>query len=117
MTGIIGFYFLAQGVPASLLLVFTSKATTSLSETLEQSWASLLSHVSMNGTETEEKVCRENAIFAGNDKPGAKSRCFGASQLSCAIFEHQTLAPHAETKVRRSGKAKLSLCSALRTGP
>lgn len=115
MTGIIGFYFLTQGVPASLLLIST--ATTSLSKTLGHSWVPLLSHKNVNGTETEKKLCPETAIFAGNDKTDAKSRCSVASQLPCAIFGHQTPAPYAETTVGRNGRAKLSLCSALGTGP
>lgn len=114
MTGIIGFYFLAQGVPASLLLISTSVTTTSLSKTLGHSRASLLSHVNANGTETEKK--QDIAIFAGNDKTDAKSRCSVASKLPCAIFGHQTAVPNAETTVGRNGRAKLSLCSALRTG-
>lgn len=57
MTGIIGFYFLTQGVPASLLLISTSTATTSLSKTLGHSWESLLSHVTVN----EQKLRRRSA--------------------------------------------------------
>lgn len=105
MTGIIGFYFLTQGVPASLLLMSTSIATTSLSKTLGHSWVSLLSHINVNGTETEKKVCPE-IFFVGNDKTDAKSRCSVGCQLPCAIFGRQTPALHAETTVGRNGRAK-----------
>lgn len=116
MTGIIGFYFLTQGVPASLLLTSPSIATTSLSKTLGHSWVSLLSHINVNETETEKKVCPQTAFFEGSDKTDATSRGSVASQLLCVIFGHQTPAPHAEIRVGRNGGAKLSLCSALRTG-
>lgn len=105
MTGIIGFYFLAQGAPASLLLISTLITTTSLSKTLGHSWASLPSHVNVNGTEIEKKVCPET-FYVRNDKTDAKSRCSVASQLPCTISGHQTPAPHSETTVGRNGRAK-----------
>lgn len=116
MTGIIGFYFLTQGVPASLLLISTPIATTSLSKTLGHSWASLLSHVNVNGTEIEKKVCPET-FYVGNNKTDAKSRCSVTSQLPCTILagtrhQHPMLRPQWEGMEEPN-----NLCSASRTGP